>query len=251
MLDVSLSCHCQTPTHHTLITITITNITTQARLAALELPQLAADLAATAAAASRSTKKPAASQRGVSSKRSREQQQEMQPRRVSARARGQAPDPTTAAGIDSEGRDGRVVLAAAGSWGAALAGISGGAVSDSEAAAAAASQPPPPPGPLPFSSSNGDEATDAAFLKHLQAASSSSAAAGDDGSTSHTRSNISSSVCGVDALSKLQLAAVDVAKLTTQGVSCLTFHPTSSKPIIAAADKSGKVGGVLCECLWV
>jgi hypothetical protein len=48
---------------------------------------------------------------------------------------------------------------------------------------------------------------------------------------------------GAERLKQLRLASVDVAKLTTQGVSCLAFHPNSgSRPIIAAADKSGKVG---------
>jgi hypothetical protein len=93
-----------------------------------------------------------------------------------------------------------------------------------------------------FSSSNGDESSDAAFLKQLQAYSAADAdsaaavVAADDGA-----------LLGADGFTKLQLRGVDVAKLTTQGVSCLAFHPSSSKPIIAAADKSGKVCGALAS----
>lgn len=210
--------------------------TPQARLEALELPQLAADLAATAAAAAASRRKSSqAPQRGISSKRSRAAAEAL-PLRQSARKRGQAPDPTLAGGIDYEARDGRVVLAAfiPERYGAAGSVIPLG--DDSAAAAAALKRPPP--GPLQFKSSNGDEATDAAFLQQLRGyaaaqAGSSAGAAIDGDSTQHL---------GAERLMQLRLASVDVAKLTTQGVSCMAFHPNSgSKPIIAAADKSGKV----------
>jgi hypothetical protein len=143
-----------------------------------------------------------------------------------------------AGGIDYEARDGRVVLAAfiPERYGAAGSVIPLG--DDSAAAAAAAAVKRPPPGPLEFKSSNGDEATDAAFLQQLRqyaaAEAGGSAGAGDGDSTEHL---------GAERLKQLRLASVDVAKLTTQGVSCLAFHPNSgSRPIIAAADKSGKVG---------
>lgn len=144
-----------------------------------------------------------------------------------------------AGGIDYEARDGRVVLAA---FVPERYGSAGHVIDPSNPAmAAAAAVVRLPPGPLPFSSSNGDEATDAAFLKQLQtyaaAGSESTAAAADEGSGGGSRGG----VLGADGLMKLQLRAVDVAKLTPQGISCLAFHPSSSKPLIAASDKSGKV----------
>lgn len=209
----------------------------QARLAELELPQLAAGLAAAAgaAAAQRRKSSAAASQRGVTTKRSKA---EVLPRRESARTRGQAPDLSYAGGIQHEGRDGRVVLAA---YVPERYGSVGQLIDPSDpsaTAAAAAAAARPPPGPLPFSSSNGDEGTDAAFLQQLQAYAASPAGRTAGGCA--TASN-SGGMLGVEQLKQLQLQPVDVAKLTTQGVSCLAFHPSSSRPIIAAADKSGKV----------
>jgi hypothetical protein len=208
-----------------------------ARLAALELPQIAAGLAAMQP----SGKVKAAagpSQRGVGSSK-RKRSDEQQPVRRSARNKGEAPDPSTAGGIDYETRDGSVVLlhGAVGRWG----GSSG------EAAAAVVAAPP---GPLPFRSSNGDEASDAAFLALLaaQAAAvseqqrpSSSAADGQASRRSNYRGSSSSSGATGQMLSGLSLAAADVAKMTRDGISCLAFHPSSSRLLIAAADKQGKV----------
>jgi hypothetical protein len=165
------------------------------------------------------------------------------PQRQSARTRGQAPDPALAGGIDYEARDGRVVLAAfvperyassaGGPWDAALAGV---AISK------------PPPGPQEFKSSNGDADTDAAFLQQLRSYTT------DGSGTSAAAASAAGGggVLGVERVSRLRLQSVDVAKLTTQGISCLAFHPSSSKPIIAAADKSGKVRVCTrptCACL--
>lgn len=213
--------------------IPLTLAAPQARLAELELPQLAAGIAAAAAAVRR--KSAPQSQRGISTKRSRA---EALPQRQSARTRGQAPDPSMAGGIDYEARDGRVVLAA---FVPERYGNAGHVIDPSNPAMSAAAVVRPPPGPLPFTSSNGDESTDAAFLKQLQtytaAGSDSTAAAAEEGSGGGSRGG----VLGADGLMKLQLRAVDVAKLTPQGISCLAFHPSSSKPLIAASDKSGKV----------
>jgi len=215
----------------------------QARLAELELPQLAANLAATAAAAAAATaasrRKPPTQQRGISTKRSRADQL---PMRQSARTRGQAPDPTTAGGIDYEARDGRVVLATfvPERYGSSAAGhTSSGGVGAESAAAVSRS----PPEPLPFSSRNGDDITDGHFLQQLQALAAASGAAAAKKSSGSSKG--SSGLLDGDGLMQLRLQAIDVAKLATQGVSCLAFHPSSSKPIIAAADKSGKVRGML------
>lgn len=196
----------------------------QARLAALQLPQMAADLAATTAVV---RKKVAATQRGITNKRNRGQQL---PSRQSARTRGEAPDPSTAGGIDFEARDGRVVLAAF--------------VPERYAASTARPGEPaavirPPPEPFAFASSNGGESTDGAFLQQLQEAARVRVGAACECPSRATKA------MGADAIMQLQLQAVDVAKLTTQGVSCMAFHPTSSKPLIAAADKSGKVRSCL------
>lgn len=210
----------------------------KARLAELELPQLAAGLAAAAGAVAAQPRKlsAAALQRGVTTKRSKA---EALPQRQSARARGQAPDLSYAGGIQHEGRDGRVVLAAfvPERYGSVGRVIDPSDPSATAAAAAAAARPPP--GPLTFSSSNGDEGTDAAFLQQLQAFAAAPAGRAAGGCAA---ANSSGGVLGAERLKQLQLQPVDIAKLTTQGVSCLAFHPSSSKPIIAAADKSGKVG---------
>lgn len=213
-------------------------------MAELELPQLAAGLAAAAgaAAAQRRKSSAAASQRGVSTKRSKG---EVLPQRQSARARGQAPDLSYAGGIQHEGRDGRVVLAAfvPERYGSVGRLIDPSDPSATAAAVAAAARPPQ--GPLPFSSSNGDEGTDAAFLLQLQAYAASPAGRTAGGCAA---GSIRGGMLGAEQLKQLQLQPVDVAKLTTQGISCLAFHPSSSKPIIAAADKSGKVR-VQCSTL--
>lgn len=226
----------------------------QARLAELELPQLAATLAATAAAATAASRRRAPTQqRGISTKRSRAEQL---PMRQSARTRGQAPDPTTAGGIDYEARDGRVVLASfvPERYGSSAAGHTSSGVGAESAAAVSR----PPPEPLPFSSRNGDDSTDGHFLQQLQAlaAASGAPAAAKKSSGSSNGSSSSSGLLDGDGLMQLRLQASDVAKLTTQGVSCLAFHPSSSKPIIAAADKSGKVRGgppemIAARWLWL
>ncbi|KAF6266226.1 hypothetical protein COO60DRAFT_442832 [Scenedesmus sp. NREL 46B-D3] len=95
-----------------------------ARLAELELPQLAAGLAATQPAGkARGAGTAGPSQRGVGSSKRKRSDDQQQPVRRSARNKGEAPDPATAGGIDYETRDGSVVLlhGAAGPWGAAAA----------------------------------------------------------------------------------------------------------------------------------
>jgi hypothetical protein len=213
-----------------------------ARLAALELPQIAAGLAAMQPAGkAKGAASAGPSQRGVGSSKRKRSDEQQQPVRRSARNKGEAPDPSTAGGIDYETRDGSVVLlhGAAGSTGAA-------------AAAAVAALP----GPLPFRSSNGDEESDAAFLALLAAqaalaeeqpsSSRDGSAADADGEARRRRnSSSSSSLATGQQLSGLSLAAADVAKMTRDGISCLAFHPSSSRLLIAAADKQGKVRGRL------
>jgi hypothetical protein len=210
-----------------------------ARLAALELPQIAAGLAAMQPSG-KAKGAAGPSQRGVGSSKRKRSDEQQQPVRRSARNKGEAPDPSTAGGIDYETRDGSVVLLhrAVGRW--------GGSSGETAAAVVAA-----PPGPLPFRSSNGDEASDAAFLALLaaQAASVSvqqqpnSSSDGQESRRSTNSSGSSSSSSGAtgQVLSGLSLAAADVAKMTRDGISCLAFHPSSSRLLIAAADKQGKV----------
>jgi hypothetical protein len=214
-----------------------------ARLAALELPQMAAGLAALQPAGKA---KAGPSQRGVGSKRKRSDEQQ-QPVRRSARNKGEAPDPATAGGIDYETRDGSVVL---------LHGAVGHLGGSSSGAAAAAAAAVAPPGPLPFRSSNGDEASDAAFLALLaaQAAAvseqqrSTSSSGTKDGTASKRHSSSSSGDAATgQQLSGLRLSAADVAKVTRDGISCLAFHPSSSRLLIAAADKQGKVRRYGCS----
>jgi hypothetical protein len=222
-----------------------------ARLAALELPQLAA--AIIQPLKQRQQQRP---QKGVSSKRNRSEQQQ-QPVRQSARTRGQAAD--FAAGIAFEGRDGQVVLAEPGRW-------TGTAASHSSTAAAAT--PRPPPGPMPFASTNGSDATDAAFVAMLAAQAGAAAAAAGEVDCSSSSPGVlpargglgrgatpagcgagsaaAAAAAGAD-LAKLQLAEHDVAKMTKEGISCLAVHPGIDKLIVAAADKSGKVRGS-CGC---
>lgn len=105
----------------------------RARMAALELPQLAADFAAAVA-----PPKPAragATQKGVGSKR--KAAAPALPPRASGRLRGVAPDAATAGGIAHEGRDGRIVLAAA------PAGVGGGGSEAGGCGGAAKAEPAP------------------------------------------------------------------------------------------------------------
>jgi hypothetical protein len=84
------------------------------RMAALQLPQMAADFAAIVAPPKPA--RAAATQKGVgaaSRKRARAAAGLELPPRSSGRLRGVAPDAATAGGIVHEGRDGRVVVAAA------------------------------------------------------------------------------------------------------------------------------------------
>eukprot|EP00879_Flechtneria_rotunda_P012799 GHRR01013364.1.p1 GENE.GHRR01013364.1~~GHRR01013364.1.p1 ORF type:complete len:347 (+),score=175.92 GHRR01013364.1:396-1436(+) len=202
-----------------------------ARLAALELPQLAEGIAAQAAVTTVRQGRPP-TQRGVGIKRRRNDEPAV-PLRQSARVRREAPDPTTAGGIEYEARDGSVVLAAPGRW--AYAVTTPGAIAQVVAVQE-------PPGPLPFKSSNGDEAADAVFLQLLQqaAAATASRSFGDLEHEAHSSNGSKKNGTGAQ-LMQLSLAQRDVAKLTRDGVSCIAFHSDPSKLIIAAADKSGKV----------
>lgn len=204
-----------------------------ARLAALEIPDIAANLAASVPP----KHKAAPTQKGVGTKRKRSEA-EQQPLRRSGRHRGEGPDPTTAGGIDYEGRDGKIVLAAALHHlpiHAATNAASKEAIAAAAAAAAAAHI-----APVPFRSSNGDESSDAAFLAVLKSQAGAAAAATDESSGSKP-SKAAAAMTGHE-LAKLSLSSVDVAKMTRDGVSCLAFHPGTDKLIIAAADKQGKVG---------
>jgi hypothetical protein len=220
-----------------------------ARLAALELPQIAAGLAAMQPAG-KAKGAAGPSQRGVGSSKRKRSDEPQQPVRRSARNKGEGPDPATAGGIDYETRDGSVVLHGAGSkWCEAVAAVVAA-----------------PPGPLPFRSSNGDEASDAAFLALLaaqagnaseqqqQLSSSRDDSTADGQASRRGNSSGSSSSATGQQLSGLSLAAADVAKMTRDGISCLAFHPSSSRLLIAAADKQGKVrhwGQQQQRCSWL
>jgi hypothetical protein len=253
------------------------------RLAALGIPELAAELAATI----KQSKAPPVS-KGVGVKRERKKA-EAAPPRHSLRVRGMDPDGTMAAGINYETRDGKVVL---------MAGPT--------AAAGAPSAPKPPAdryhaGPEPFTSTNGDASSDAAVLDKLRdlclpsgwrqqlqeeaaaaaagdtpggdqqppmqqqqqqqatpgrsskatGRAASSKAAGAAAAAAAPKRQVGSMLAGdqeVSALSQLQLAEPDVAKLTKEGVTCLAWHPTATGLYLAASDKSGKVRTWPCCC---
>ena len=135
----------------------------QERLAALNLPGLAADFAANvappkAAAAGGGPRKGV----GTGGKRSRTAEQ--LPPRHSLRVRGIGPDGATAGGIEHEGRDGKVVLANGAGYGVMGAG---GVV---EAVGGRAKGERYPPGELGFRSVNWGEKDDAGLLEVLREA---------------------------------------------------------------------------------
>ncbi|KXZ50254.1 hypothetical protein GPECTOR_17g892 [Gonium pectorale] len=216
------------------------------KLMELQLPGLVAGLATAAAAVGggggAGTTKP--SQRGVGNKRQRESSNEPPPpRRVSLRVRGVAADSLLAAGIDVETAAGVQLVAGM----PAVAAATGRAPGQPEAP-----KPRHPEGELPFRSENGEEASDAAFLKALKAAANAAAPAPVDagtdadgpagrqqrrsGSTGYTRRG-----AGGEALTRLGLVERDVAKVTKDGVTHLAWLPGSDRILLAAADKSGKV----------
>lgn len=207
----------------------------RARLAALQLPDLAAELAAEAAAAAHPHKQ----RRRAAEKKPRAPRPEPGERRQSSRLRGVAPDGATAAGVEAELRGGQVVLASGvGSiWGPYNASGTG-SVQDPP-------KPRHPQGPVPFDSGSGDSATDAGFLELLR-----SAAAGASGGGA-ARSDRAKGVVGVGSsaaeAAKLQLAQNDVAKLVKDGVTCLAFCPGAARPLLAAADKGGQVRYMSCS----
>ncbi|GBF91590.1 hypothetical protein Rsub_04330 [Raphidocelis subcapitata] len=195
------------------------------RMAQLQLPELAADLAALA---ERPKRAPAPTQKGVGAaagRRKRPSALELPPR-ASRRARGLAPE---AGLVLHEGRDGRVTVSAPPP---AAGEIGGGAVF-----APAAPEPAAPrfvEAPLPFESGNGGPATDAAFLALLRA--NTGAAAAQEAAPAAGKGRDGGGVMG------LRLAEVDVAKMTKTGTTCVAWHPCSgSWPLVASSDKGGRV----------
>lgn len=200
-----------------------------ARLAELELPGLAAGLAASAPI--KRARPAAPSQRGVSARR-RSAAADAPPRR-SARAAGQAPDAATSGGVLLELRGGRVLLAPpTGSGG-------GGARAAAAREQQPQQEPPPPPGPLPFTSSNGDAESDEVLLKQLRAQA--------DAAASCEEGRLPTVATG-KALLGLSLASSNIAKLTRGPTTQLVVHPSSQRTLIAAADKAGQVRHYLQRC---
>jgi hypothetical protein len=243
------------------------------RLAELGIPEAAAELAATI----KQSKAPPVS-KGVGVKRDRKKA-EAAPPRHSLRVRGMDPDGTMAAGINYETRDGKVVLMA-GTTAAAVgptapaeryhagpvtfSSTNGDASSDAalldqlrdlclpsdwrqelqqETAAAAAAA----------GAAAGGEGDPQPLQPQQQAAPGRSSKAPGRAASSKTTPTAAAApkrqggalLAGdqeVSALSQLQLAEPDVAKLTKEGVTCLAWHPTSTGLYLAASDKSGKVG---------
>lgn len=164
------------------------------RMAALQLPGLASQLAALKPA-----KANGPSQRGVKKQKTPSDA----PRRQSSRLQGQMAEGALAEGVDFERRDGSVVLKA----GAA------------PAAAAAARPPSRIEGPVPFESSNGEGGSDAAFLALLKAATCDSEGAASARLPCCTADIPLSgrSALGAAAFAKLKLVEGDVAKVTQVG----------------------------------
>lgn len=223
----------------------------RARMMALQLPALAAGMAA----AAEGSKPHKPSQRGVGNgKRARASAEPPQPR-VSLRLRGVKADEALAAGVAHETADGRVVL------------VTGGG-------APAAPKPRHPQGDLPFRSENGSAESDAAFLSKLQGASlplpspmarGDAGAAGDDGASrkplraapAAAAAAAAAAAPGSKALCGIALKQEDVAKVTKDGVTHLCFYPglaggaggsssgsgsgSSYGVLMAAGDKSGRI----------
>ncbi|KAI8466908.1 MAG: WD40-repeat-containing domain protein [Monoraphidium minutum] len=201
------------------------------RMAALELPQLAADLAAVIKPPRPPTQKGLGA--GGAAGRKRKAAGLDLPPRASGRLRGAAPDAATAGGILHEGRDGRVVLAAAPPGGGGGGGGAG--------VAAAAPEPRYVDGPVPFRSTNAGPGTDATFLESLRAGSGGGGGGGARAAKGG-RAAGAAAAGGAAGLLGLRLAPEDVAKMTKQGTTAVAWHPSSgSRPLIAASDKSGQV----------
>ena len=95
-------------------------------------------------------------------------------------------------------------------------------------------------GPLPFVSSIGNAASDAAFLQALKAAAA--AAAGSSGAAERGRARAGAAAAPTHAqLRRLSLREEDVAKVTREGISHVAFHPDLAHLVVATGDKQGHV----------
>ncbi|KAK9823208.1 hypothetical protein WJX72_001110 [[Myrmecia] bisecta] len=152
------------------------------------------------------------------------------PRRVSLRNQGISADGVM---IHDEKRNGELVL------------VNGEAVRYKATQEAPEPRDRHPKDAVPFQSLHAAPASDAAFLQQLQRTLS-----GHDASTSaltaakgHGKAKASAAgPAAVAQLRKLKLDPVDVAKVNTNGIVHLAFHPASDALIIASGDKSGHVG---------
>ncbi|GIL81685.1 hypothetical protein Vretifemale_10709 [Volvox reticuliferus] len=208
------------------------------KLLELGLPSLIADMTkrhggSGGGAADNAGGRRPASQRGVGSKRSREGSHEpTPPLRMSLRQRGVAADTALAAGIDQETPAGVTLVAGRQAVEAAAAGQAEGGAEKARH----------PKGELPFRSDNGNEGTDAAFLEALRASAIATAAT-ETGSPSRVAAAAlrREELPPVEALTKLNLAQKDVAKVTKDGITHMAWLPGCERLLLAAADKAGKV----------
>ncbi|BDA42654.1 WD repeat-containing protein 76 [Coccomyxa sp. Obi] len=179
------------------------------RLAALELPGLAASFAAQYA------KPKPARPRGLAAKKIKKEPRE--PQRASLRLKGIASDGTS---VHDELRGGKIVVKGA-------AGYTGHQAMEEEKPRIV------PTGPVPFSSDIGDPKSDAAFLEVLKKCSGVGSGRKSGGKKAEGLSHAQ--------LKKLRLKESDVAKVTREGISHLAFHPQAPQLIVATGDKQGHV----------
>ena len=217
----------------------------RARMAALELPSLAASIA-TSEEEKRRGSRPAPSSRGISSKRKRGAESEAAPRRRSARLQGEAVD---GAEVAEETRKGIIVSFAAG----------GGLKTFGKESPPSSPRERHPKGDIPFKSANAPGA-DEEFLKfldkqsapiikdqkHREAAEGPSFVRGRRRGSSGPRS--SKEKIRYDQIEtlfgnrELKLAQRDVAKVVQNSVTHMAFHPTVNSLLLASADKRGNLG---------
>ena len=212
----------------------------KARMAALNIGGLAADVAPAKAAASGPI------QRGIGAKRQRAPKPPPGPPRRSSRVRKEALDPALAGGVDYERRDGTVALVHAG------ASIWAPAVEEDRGLTR-------PVGDVALESNNGTESADEAFiafLKRTLAAPRAEAAKVPAGKILLAADHNAACARGAGAnvapptsaaaLARANLGLTDetVAKVVPRGVTHLDvapYHP-DGPVLVAAGDKDGNVG---------
>lgn len=188
------------------------------RMMKLNLPSLATKLTTSA----QKSANPSKQQKGVTG-RSRKTKEDNEPRitRRSLRVQGVLPDGSTANGIDSERRDGTVVLASGGIVRHGSDYTIDSSTKSSEARI----------GDLHIESVNCSAKTDEAFTDALGKV----VASADTGPLAH----------GIDVKLRplsLNLQEEDVAKAVKNGAGHMSWLPSTSKLVVATGDKDGHVG---------